>query len=116
MDMIDFYGVCGYGGCLPESVVTEDVMLLSLHFRCLGQGSSQVMIMQDAEIECHLALLSGKVQPPAFAVTCNQYSSHAAPVGGFIEPVNKLSVFAPYLALFGFAATVAVVVWKKREN
>jgi hypothetical protein len=51
------------------------------------------MIRQDAGIEGHLALLSGKVQPPAFAVTCNQYSSHAAPVGGFIEPVNKLSVF-----------------------
>jgi hypothetical protein len=33
-----------------------------------------------------------------------------------MEPVNKLSVFAPYLALFGLAATVAVVVWKKREN
>lgn len=42
-----------------------------------------------------------------------------APVGGFMEPVNKLAVFAPYLALFGIVATVAVVVvkpWKKREN
>jgi len=41
------------------------------------------------------------------------------PVGGFMQPVNKLAVFAPYLALFGVVATVAVVVvktWKKREN
>ncbi len=38
------------------------------------------------------------------------------PVGGFVEPVNRLTVFAPYLALFGAIAAVAVVVWKKREN
>ncbi len=41
------------------------------------------------------------------------------PVGGFMEPVNKAAVFAPYLTLFGFIATVAIVVakpWKKRET
>jgi TolB protein len=41
------------------------------------------------------------------------------PVGGFLEPVNKLAVFAPYLALFGMVAVVAVVVaapWKKTHN
>jgi hypothetical protein len=38
-----------------------------------------------------------------------------APVGGFVEPMNKLTVFAPYLALFGVVAA-AVVVWKKLEN
>lgn len=39
------------------------------------------------------------------------------PVGGFMEPVNKLAVFAPYLTLFGMVAAVAVVVavpWKRR--
>ena len=39
-----------------------------------------------------------------------------APVGGFVEPVNKLAIAAPYLALFGVIVAVAVVVWKKREN
>jgi TolB protein len=42
-----------------------------------------------------------------------------APVGGFVEPVNKLAVATPYLALFGLVATVAVVVvksWKKTHN
>ena len=41
-----------------------------------------------------------------------------APVGGFMEPVNKLAVFAPYLALFGVLAVVVVAVapWKKRDN
>jgi hypothetical protein len=35
------------------------------------------------------------------------------PVGGFMETVNKSVVFAPYLALFGIIAAVAVIVWKK---
>jgi len=42
-----------------------------------------------------------------------------APVGGFIEPVNKAAVFAPYLALFGLVAVVAIVVvapWKKPQT
>lgn len=40
-----------------------------------------------------------------------------APVGGFVVPVNKLSVFAPYL-LLGLAVLAIVVAapWKKREN
>ena len=45
--------------------------------------------------------------------------SPIGPVGGFMEPVNKLVVFAPYLTLFGLVATVAVVVvapYKKHEN
>jgi len=43
----------------------------------------------------------------------------AAPVGGFIEPVNKLAVFAPYLALFGIVSTIAVIAvttWKKPKT
>ncbi len=39
-----------------------------------------------------------------------------APVGGFVEPVNKLAVFAPYLALFGVIGAVAVVFWKRPGN
>jgi WD40 repeat protein len=36
-----------------------------------------------------------------------------APVGGFMEPVSKLVVFAPYLAVFGVIGAVAVVLWKR---
>jgi hypothetical protein len=39
-----------------------------------------------------------------------------APVGGFLEPVNKLAVFAPYLALFGVIGAVVVVFWKRPDN
>ena len=40
----------------------------------------------------------------------------AHPVGGFVEPVNKLAVFAPYLALFGVIGVVAVIYWKRPDN
>ena len=51
-----------------------------------------------------------------YVVALQHIPSQAGPVGGFMEPVNKLAVFGPYLALFGAVATVAVVVWKKRED
>jgi len=49
----------------------------------------------------------------------NSPASPAAPVGGFMEPVNKLAVFAPSLALF--AVMMAIVIFaartrKKPEN
>ena len=39
-------------------------------------------------------------------------------VAGFIEPVNQLTILAPYVALVGFfaAATVAVVVFRKKPE
>jgi hypothetical protein len=37
-------------------------------------------------------------------------------VGGFMEPTNKLSVLAPYLALFGIVGAIAVIVWKKPRS
>lgn len=43
----------------------------------------------------------------------------AAPVGGFVEPVNKLGVFVPYVALFGVVTVVAVLIaepWKRPGN
>lgn len=50
---------------------------------------------------------------------CGIASINPNPVGGVIEPVNTLTVYAPYLVLFGLVATVAIVVvksWKKRET
>lgn len=39
-----------------------------------------------------------------------------APVGGFVEPVNKLAVLTPYLALFGIVAAVAVTIEYERNK
>jgi Tol biopolymer transport system component len=45
-------------------------------------------------------------------------AASVAPVGGLVEPVNKTAVLAPYLALFGVLAVMAIagVPWKKRGN
>ena len=48
-----------------------------------------------------------------------QRLSAAAPVGGFIEPVNKLAVLVPWLTIVGSVAAISVVIvasWKKPEN
>ena len=45
-----------------------------------------------------------------------QVSASPSPVGGLIEPVNKLAVFAPYLALFGVIGAIAVLFWKRPDN
>jgi hypothetical protein len=40
-------------------------------------------------------------------------------VGGVVMPANNLAVFAPYLALFGIVAAIAVIAvtpWKKPET
>ncbi len=52
------------------------------------------------------------------ACTFTNGPAPVTPVGGFIEPINKAAVFAPYLVLFGVLAVVVVAVapWKKREN
>jgi Tol biopolymer transport system component len=43
----------------------------------------------------------------------------AAPVGGFVEPVNKVAVLVPWLTIVGSVAAMSVVIvasWKKPEN
>jgi hypothetical protein len=40
----------------------------------------------------------------------------SGPVGGFMEPVNKVNVLAPYLALLGVIGAIAVIVWKRPDN
>jgi hypothetical protein len=48
--------------------------------------------------------------------TYGTLDTRIASVGGYMERVNKLSIIAPYLALFGIVATVAVLVLKKPET
>ncbi len=40
----------------------------------------------------------------------------ARPVGGVVEPVNKLTLLTPYLAFFGVVAAVAVVIVTDRKR
>ena len=41
-------------------------------------------------------------------------TSTSGPVGGYLESSSKLSIIAPYVALFGLVAAVAVVVARKK--
>jgi TolB protein len=43
----------------------------------------------------------------------------AVPVGGFVEPVNRVAVLLPWLTIVGSVAAISVVIvasWKKAEN
>jgi hypothetical protein len=43
----------------------------------------------------------------------------AAPVGGFVEAVNKVAVLVPWLTVVGSVAAISVVIvasWKRPEN
>jgi hypothetical protein len=46
----------------------------------------------------------------------NQVHITVCAVGGYVEPVNRLTVFAPYLALFGVIAAAAVVAAASRKK
>jgi hypothetical protein len=64
-------------------------------------------------------LVNGQISDPGGPAISVVPPQSAGPVGGVVEPVNKLTVYAPYLAIFGIVAAVAIVVvkpWKKRET
>ncbi len=95
---------------------SSDASWVTLTFHCLGPGSSPIGISPYPD-----SWWDNPSTTPPFDVvlggTCNQHP--VVPVGGVILSVNRLAVMAPYLALFGMVAIVAVVVaapWKKRED
>ncbi len=97
------------------NMFSGDASWVTLTFHCLGGGSSPIGISppdsgwENPSVSIPFDVVSGG--------TCNQQP--VAPVGGVVLPVNRLAVMAPYLALLGLVATVAVVIvkpWKKREN
>jgi hypothetical protein len=60
--------------------------------------------------------LEGQVSTP---VQSTADDSLGGPVGGVVLPITRSVVIAPYLALFGMVALVAVVVaapWKKKTD
>ena len=81
----------------------------------VGEGIIGVDFTVPAGVHQITITISQEGSPSWVVTFCPATGS---PVGGFMEPVNKLAVFAPYLALFGVLAVVVVAVtpWKKREN
>jgi hypothetical protein len=102
------------GGDLPEDVVWVKV----------EENTYRVINVEAAGATLTLTLTADQggnaVDPGGPGVLAGPTpGSLPRPVGGFIEPADKLAVFAPYLALFGIVATIAVVIaapWKKPDN
>jgi hypothetical protein len=95
------------------SAINEDLSWVTLTFRCLGEGSSPINIQNTviyraatgAQEIAHEVLKGAVTQDPP------------APVGGYVAPLNKLAIIAPYIALAGLIAAVsAVYVIKSRKD
>ena len=59
---------------------------------------------------------SGMITDPGGPAILTGPPPSAGPVGGAVEPVNKLTVIAPYLAVFGMVAAVAVIIVTDRKH
>jgi hypothetical protein len=95
------------GGDLPEDVVwvkVEENTYRVINVEAVG-ATLTLTLTADQEGDA--------VDPGGPGVLAG---SVPGPVGGFLEPVNKLAVFASYLALFAVVASVAVVFWKRPDN
>ena len=111
VDVIDFYGITFGGG-----YITDDMSYLTLTFRCLNQGSSQIMITDGfLSIEGE----ENNVLPPDFYLACNQYQQQPPPnpVGGIYATNIKPNLLGPYIALVGLIGAASTIFafrrWRK---
>jgi hypothetical protein len=103
VDVIDFYGISFGGG-----YITDDMSYLTLTFRCLNQGSSQIMITDGSlGIEGE----ENNILPPDFYLTCNQYRQQPPPnpVGGIYATNSKLTLLGPYITLVSLIGAVSTI-------
>jgi hypothetical protein len=87
----------------------EDASWTTITFRCLGEGSSPINIV-DWQIENELEQLF-EVEILKAAVNQNP----DATVGGVVSQINKLTILTPYMALAGLIIAVSAIVIKKRK-
>jgi len=87
--------------------IAFNVQLISIHVM-KAEGTGETDITPD---------MPGANSPDWQRQTASSVGS-VGPVGGLMEPVNKVAVFSPYLALFGLAVVTVVAAkpWKRREN
>jgi len=97
-----------------QSVWMPSVVKIGSNYQIwfLGSNNSDITSSDWIQWKVGMAILTPPAGAPPGAPT-------GAPVGGYIEPANRFNVLAPYVALFGVIATVAVVFaapWKKPDN
>jgi hypothetical protein len=104
------------GGNSGGNYITSDMIYLTLTFRCLSQGTSQLH-MGDGYLD--IVGQEQNVLPSDYDVTCNQLSRAPSNpyhyVGGELFTANKLAVLSPYLTLIS-AVAVAAVLFKRRRT
>jgi hypothetical protein len=99
----------GETGCMLENMVSEYAFVtgagLTLRLQLLTHEGACTIESDDTFVLHFPTLTFAPIAP-------------VAPVGGFIEPVRKLTVLASYLALFGVVAAVAIIgvrPWKRES-
>jgi len=97
--------------------VHNDLSWVTLTFRCEGQGDTMIDYPMAGSGHYGVWPDGSDSYPFDEYLNANVHQTEPiAPVGGFMEPVNKLSIIAPCVALLGLVSTVAVLVarsWKK---
>lgn len=92
---------------------SSDASWVTLTFHCLGPGSSTIGISPHPD-----SWWDNPSTTPPFDVisagTCNQQS--IPPVGGVVEPVHKLVVLRPWLAIIGLVGCLGAVVVVVRKH
>ncbi|MGA2239873.1 MAG: hypothetical protein ABSG74_11740 [Candidatus Bathyarchaeia archaeon] len=82
-----------------------------------GGGSVSIMNADGSEVHVLTPTMSGIGGPDWQRLPAAP--SSVAPVGGFVEPVNKVAVVVPWLTIVGSVAAISVVIvtsWKKPES
>ena len=88
----------------------EDASWTTITFRCLGEGSSPINIV-DWQIENEF---EEPFDVEILKAAVNQNPD--ATVGGVVSQINKLTVLAPYLALAGLITALSTVYVIKRRK
>jgi hypothetical protein len=86
----------------------DDTMVLTVYFRCLGEGSSSFTFENASWID-------GYNQPHEFTFHHGMCNQVAAPVGGYVASVGRWTNLAPYLTLIGLLAIVALIAVRKKR-
>jgi hypothetical protein len=96
----------------------DDMSWATLTFRCTGQGDTTIDFPVTVAPHQWGYWSDGSDSYPFDEyLNANVHQTEPiVPVGGFMEPVNKLAVFAPYVALFGVVTAIAVLIAKPRKR
>jgi len=98
------------GGFGPST--NNDHVWLTITFRCIGSGDSEISFAESSWLESY----SGFTLSFGEEVTGMAHQTTTFPVGGIIEPVDKIAVIAPYIAVAGLISILLTVCVASRKK